>query len=236
MNPSIVQQFLWRVRQRQRIVALAGQARLFLLIALGTFAGALLCSRFFGLLPGWFTPVTLAAFLAAALVLACVFYRRTDITEAARLADARMNTHDLFLTASQIDHSLGAYQDLVLVKAEERVAKVAPKDVVPYRWQQGTLRVFVAVALLALGVYFLPQFDPFGLHQERRQVAEQRDRMRELNKATEVRAALLAQKTSGEQTEAVKQAIAELEKAFQGAKPNDKAGTLARLNQQQKVF
>src|SRR5262245_39615293 len=120
MNPSVVQQFLGRVKRRQRIAAFARQARLFLLIASGIFAGALLCSRFLGLLPGWFTPVTLAAFLAVALVMAYIFYPRTDITDAARLADTRMDTHDLFLTASQIEHSLGAYQDLVLMKAEQR--------------------------------------------------------------------------------------------------------------------
>jgi hypothetical protein len=60
--------------------------------------------------------------------------------------------------------------------------------------------------------------------------------LRELSKATEVRAALLAQKSAGEYTEAVKEAVANLEKVFQGAKPNDKAGTQLKLSEQQKVF
>src|SRR5689334_20523642 len=136
MSRSVTQQFLGRVRQRQKIVALARQARLYLLIAMGIFGCALLCSRIFGLVPGWFTPFSLVAFLAAAPVMAYIFYRRADINDAARLTDARMNTHDLFLTAAQLDQSLGAYQDLVLMKAEQRAAKAVPSDVVPFRWQR----------------------------------------------------------------------------------------------------
>ena len=197
---------------------------------------ALLASRLFGLLPGWFTPVTLAVFPAGALVLAWIFYRRADVTDAARLADAQMGTHDLFLTASLIEHSLGAYQDLVLNDAEQRAAKMLPQKVVPYHWQRDTFRICAALAVLGLGVYVLPQFDPFRLHQRQRQLAEQREHVREISKATEVRAALLEQKRAGEQTDVVKQAVANLEKTFQDAKPNDKAGTLARLNEQQKIL
>src|ERR1035438_8820828 len=111
MSASVVQQFLRRVSRRQKIVSLAREWRLFLLIALSFYASALLASRLFGLLPAWFTPVTLAVFPASALALAWIFYHRTDVTDAARLADAQMGTHDLFLTASMIEHSLGAYQD-----------------------------------------------------------------------------------------------------------------------------
>ena len=236
MSPSGVQHFLRRVSRRQQIVLLARQWRFFLLIAMGFYASALLASRLFGLLPGWFTPVTLAVFPAGALVLAWIFYHRTGVTDAARLADVRMGTHDLFLTASLIEHSLGAYQDLVLKDAEQRAAKMLPQNVVPYKWQRDTFRICAALAVLSLGVYVLPQCDPFRLHQQQRQLAEQREHAREISKATEVRAALLEQKRAGEQTDLVKQAVASLEKIFQGAKPNDKAGTLARLNEQQKVL
>jgi DNA-binding transcriptional regulator YiaG len=236
MSPSVVQQFLRRVSRRQMIVSLARQWRLFLLITLGFYAVALVASRLLGLLPSWFTPVTLAVFPAGALVLAWIFRRRTDVTDAARSADARMGTHDLFLTASLIEHSLGAYQDLVLKEAEQRAAKMAPQKVVPYHWQRDTFRICTALAVLALAAYCLPQFDPFHLHQRQRQLSEKREQVREISKATDVRAALLEQKSAGAQTEAVKQAIASLEKAFQEAKPNDKAGTLSRLNDQQKIL
>ena len=147
-----------------------------------------------------------------------------------------MGTHDLFLTASQIEHSLGAYQLLVLTDAEQRAAAMLPQKVVPYDWGRDTFRICAALAALILALYVLPQCDPFQLNQRQRQLSEQRERVREIGKATEARAKLLDEKRAGEQTDAVKQAVANLEKTFQDAKPNDKASTLARLNEQQKVL
>jgi hypothetical protein len=190
----------------------------------------------FGLFPSWFTPLSPVIFSAGALALAWGSYHRSNIAQAARLADARMGTNDLFLTASQIEHSLGAYQELVLKDAEQRAATMLPKDVVPYSWQRDTFRLGAALAILSLGIFILPQCDPFQLHQRQRQVAEQRERVREISKATAVRAALLEHKSAGAQTDAVKEAIASLEKTLVQAKPADKANTLARLNEEQKAL
>src|SRR3954462_1814790 len=110
MSVPVLQQFLWRVGRRQKVVCFARQWRCFLLIGVGLYALLLLLSRLFGLLPAWFTPMTLAIVPAAALVLAWLSYRRPHATDAARLADAQMGTHDLFLTASMIGQSLGSYQ------------------------------------------------------------------------------------------------------------------------------
>jgi hypothetical protein len=236
MSPSVVQQFLRRVGRRQKVVSLARQWRFFLLIAVGLYASALLLSRLGGLLPGWFTPATLALLPAIALGAAWLSYRRPDPTEVARRADAQMATHDLFLTASLIDHSLGAYQDLVLNEAERRASRMLPQDVVHYPWQRDTIRVLAALGLLWLGVLLLPQCDPFGFHQRQRQLADQRERLVQTRKAIEARTALLEQKRAGDQAEVVKQAVAELKKALQEARPNDKVATLARLNEQQKLL
>ncbi|HEX9047802.1 MAG TPA: hypothetical protein VF988_12315 [Verrucomicrobiae bacterium] len=236
MNQPGVQNFLRRVGQRKRVVNFARQGRAFVLIALGVYLLALLLSRLLGVLPGWFSPVSLAAWLAGVLLAALIFHRRPAHGEAARLVDAHLGTLDLFLTASQIEHSLGDYQELVLRQAETRAADVPPQKVVPYAWQRDTVRVAGVVAVLVLGIYFLPQFDPFKIHQRQKQVAEQHERVRELNKATQARAALLEQKRSGEQTDVTKQALANLEKVLLAAKPNDKAGTLTKLNEQQKAL
>jgi hypothetical protein len=236
MSVSIQEQFLRRVAWRQRVVCLARQWRFLLLIGIGVYALALLLSRLFGVFPSWFSPATLAVPPAAALVLAWLSYRRPRTTDAARLADAQMGTHDLFLTASLIGNSLGSYQNLVLAEAEQRAGEALPKKVVPFHWQRETFRICIALGVLALAIYLLPQWDPFGVHQRQRQLSQQRDRVREINKATRVRAALLEQKRAGEQSDAVKQAVANLEKTLQGAKPSDKAGTLARLNEQQKIL
>jgi hypothetical protein len=236
MSVTTLQQFLGRIAQRQRLVCLARQWRFWLVVALGIYALGLVLSRVLGLLPAWFTPVTLAIPPAAALFVAWIFYRRPRASDAARLADAQMATHDLFLTASMIEHSLGGYQELVLKEAGERAAGVPAQKVVPFHWQRDTVRMAAAIGLLALAVCLLPQWDPFGLHQRQKQLAEQHDRLLEIRKATEVRAALLEQKRAGEQADVVKQAVANLEKTLQGAKPNDKVGTLAKLNEQQKIL
>jgi len=234
MNPSGVQQLLRRVGRRQEVVLLARRSRLFLLIATALYALALLISRLFALFPPWFTPATLALAPAVALILAFLTHHRPDPLDAARLVDGRIKTRDLFLTASLIDHSLGTYQVLVLKQAEQQAAKVLPQQVVRYDWHRDAVMVCGVLAMTILGVYFLPQLDPFGLHRQQRQLAEQRQRLIESEKATEVRATLLEEKRAGEQTDLIKQAVADLEKAFNEAKPNDRAGTLARLNEQQK--
>jgi tetratricopeptide (TPR) repeat protein len=236
MNPSIVQQFLRRVDRRNGVVTFARRWRTILLVTLGIYALALLISRLLGVLPGWFSPLSLVVTLVGAAALAWVSHRRTNLSDAARLADSHLGSHDLFLTASEIEHCLGGYQDLVLRDAEHQAASVSPKNVVPYHWQRDTFRMAGAVAVLVFGIYLLPQWDPFGFHHRQKQVAEQRERIRELNKAAEARISLLEQKRSGEQADVVKQAIANLEKAFQEAKPNDQAGTLAKMTEQQKIL
>lgn len=203
---------------------------------MGAFALGLLVSRLTGWLSGWFTLLTLAGLVVGTFGLALIFHRRTAAADAARSADAHLGTHDLFLTASLIEHSLGAYQELVLKEAGQRAGQATPQRIVPFRWQRDAFKICPALAVLIVGICLLPQFDPFGTGHTQRALAEQRERVREINKAAQARAALLEQKRTGEQTEAVKQAMASLEKAFQDAKPNDKAGTLARLNEQQKVL
>lgn len=206
------------------------------MISIAVYGLALLVSRLLALLPGWFSLLTLAIFAACTLVPAWIFYPRSKITDAARLADAKLGTHDLFLTASLIEHSLGAYQELVVKEAESRAAKVIPNKIAPFTWQRDIFTLCAALAILGVAVKVLPQCDPFGLHQQQRQLAQQREHEREISKATQARAALLEQKRSGEDSDLVKKAVANLEKVFQNAKPNDKNGTMSRLNEQQKIF
>jgi hypothetical protein len=206
------------------------------LIGIGLYAFALALSRIFGLIPGIFTPMSLALLPAATLLLAWISYRRPRASDAARLADSQLATHDLFLTTSLIGSALGSYQDLVLQEAERRATGVLPQKVVPFHWQQDTVRIGASLALLTAAVFFLPQWDPFGLHQRQRQLSEQHERLQQIAKATQARAALLEQKRAGDQTDAAKEAIANLEKTFKDAKPNDKVGTQTRLNEQQKAL
>ena len=132
MSVSLVQQFLRRVGRRHEVLCLVRRWRLFLLIGIGVYAFALVLSRIFGLLPVAFTPLSLAILPAATLLLAWISYRRPQATDAARLADSQLATHDLFLTSSLIGSSLGSYQDLVMQAAEQKASGVLPQKVVPY--------------------------------------------------------------------------------------------------------
>ncbi len=236
MSVPTLQQFLGRVESRQRLVSFARRWRFFLIITLGLYGLTLLVSRIFGVLSGWFTPWTLVVPPVAAVILAGIFYHRPRSTDAARLADSKMGTNDLFLTASLIGQTLGSYQDLVLKGAEERATGAQPRKIVPFSWQQDTLRMGAALGILALAVLFLPQWDPFGARQHERQLTEQRDKIHDLAKATQQRAKLLEEKRAGDQADVAKQAVANLEKALQGAKPNDKVGNMEKLNEQQKIL
>ncbi len=234
MDPSGIQRFLLRVGRRQEIVSLVRRYRLLLVWAIALYAAALLASRFLAILPPWFTPLTLVVPPAAALLIALVLHPRPGKIEAARLVDARTASRDLFLTAALIDGSLGEYQAIVLRQAQQRASEILPQQVVPFEWFKDTFRIGAAFSAVVLGVYTLPQLDPFGFHRQQRQATEQRERLLESQKATAIRAALLEQKRAGDQTDLIKQAIADLETVFQQAKPEDKTGTLARLNEQQK--
>lgn len=236
MNAPVLNQFLRQIGRRIRVVNFARRARGILTITFGIFALALLVSRFNGVLTAWFSPVSLVVFLLVGFLLAWIFHVRPHQTDAARLADSHLGTSDLFLTATQIEQSLGGYQELVLREAAQRSGEVSPQIIAPYRWKKDALRFGGMLAVLLAGIFFLPEFDPWGIHKNQKQLAEQREHVRELAKASTARAELLEQKHAGEQTDVVKQALANLEKTFQQAKPNDKAGTLAKLTEQQKIF
>lgn len=236
MKPSIWQQLLSRVARRQRWVSGVGRAWLFCAALSAAYALLLVLSRLLGLIPPWFTPATLWMVPAGAALLALVFHRRARAADAARLLDARLKTKDLFLTATQIDHSLGAYQGLVLAQAEERAAGVKPAQVVPCDWGRGAALSAAGLGLLCLGVLFLPQFDPLGRQEQIQQAARRKARLRETMQATALRAALLQQKTAMVQSDPVKAAVANLQKTFNAARPEDKTGTFNRLVEQQKTL
>jgi hypothetical protein len=229
-----MKQLLMRVAQRQRLILLGSRFHLFLLAGAGVYLLLVLVSRLLGVVPPWFTPLTLVIVPALALLLALVFLPRANPDDAARLIDTHLKTKDLFLTACSIDHSLGQYQPVVLAQAEQRAAGVKPAQVLHFRWERPVLYEIGALAAISLAVWFLPQFDPFGQAKVRQQLTQQEQQLQAARKATAVRAALLEKKTEGEHTEQVKAAVEDLKKTFLEAVPTNKTGTLAKLNEEQK--
>lgn len=235
MTGEKTSRLLRRVAARQRLVSLSRRLhRLFLVLA-GAYLLGLCAGRLLGLAPHVFTPVTLLVVPAAALLVAALLTRPPRAVETARLVDERMKTHDLYLTAVMIDHSIGEFKPLVLETAEARAETIQPAQVAPFRWQRGARDVAVAAALLLLGVQFLPTFDPFGKEQARRKVAERQKQLEESRQATALRAELLKkEQPNAALSKEVDQKLAELQKTLQEAKPTEQKANLAALQQEQK--
>jgi len=236
MSETNLQRLLKGVSRRQRLVSLSTRLPVVWLGLSGVYLGLLLVSRLLGAIPPWFTPQTLAMVPAGALLLAVLFRRRFTAVDAARLVDDKTSAKDLFLTAALIRDSLGAYQALVLAQAERRAAEIRPAQVLRCPWKRGAATAAGSLLTLSLALFLLPQLDPFGRQQQRRRLAQQEERLRELREATALRASLLEQKAGSLQETKIDQAVADLIKTFNQAKPDDKTGTFDRLNEQQKLL
>ena len=169
------------------------------------------------LLPDWFTPALL-----------CVIPAK----HTARLIDERTGSKKLFLTAAMIEESPGDFQPIVLQQAEERAGELQPAKVLPFVWQRGLRDVACVAAVVAVGVMFLPQFDPFKKQEQRQKIAkEEEERLRATKKITALRAEQIAESPK---TDKVEKARAELEKTVKAAKPEEKEANMKRLGEHQK--
>ncbi|MBM4041896.1 MAG: hypothetical protein FJ290_25650 [Planctomycetes bacterium] len=229
------QRLLGQVALRQRLAAAGRRLHLFALALAALYGALLLVSRLLGLIPNWFSLLTLALVPGAALALALALDRCPTRSDAARRVDFAAGTHDLFLTSSLLASSPGEFKPIVLAQAEERAAKLAPNRILPYRWEDKAAHVAAALFVLFLGTEVLPQLDPFGHEKQRQEQAQRRRLLAETQKATEQRLALL-QKTSPEAktSQETRHAIEELKLAFNAMKPKDKEGNLKRLAEAQK--
>ena len=228
------QRLLRRVAAREQIRSTAAQFHLYLLLLAAAYALLLLCSRLLALVPNWFVPVTLVTIAAAALALAVAFHARPTPARAARLVDARMHTHDLFLTAALIEAAVGEYKPLVLKRAEEQAGTIPASKAVPFDLAARARNMVVVMALLLAGVLFLPQLDPFGKEGDRRQAAERRRQLEQARRATAARIALLREKRpTAEVSEEVRRALEELKQTFGSMSPAQREANLKRLNMSQ---
>ena len=227
-----MQQLLDAVRLRQQLVHFARRYRWCYLGAAALYLAGLLFVRLTGLVADGFTPATLLVVPLAALLPALLFQRRPTQLHAARAVDAGLKTNDLFLTAAAIEHAPGAYRDLVLETAAHRARAVRPAVIVPFTGARPALAGLLLLLLLAAGVWWLPHCDPFGREHRRQQLAQQQERLREMQRATQARVALLQQETTA--ADPAKAAVAELLQTFNQMKPADKAGNLAQLGDRQK--
>lgn len=228
---------LKQVARRLELAAFGKRAYGAFLVCCGLYAASLLAARLSGVFTEWLTPTTLAIVPLPAVLTALAWHHRPSVAEAAREVDRRQGTKDLFLTVAQIEQSCGEYQALVAKSAEERAAKVRPKDVVPFVWAKPACRALAAILLIAAGVLWFPTFDPFGKLEAAQQIANRNDTLQETKRETEKRAAQLQKEdTDAPVSEETKKALENLKTALNKMKPAEKEGNFKELAGQQKFL
>ena len=235
---SLTSRLLKNVLKRMRFVAVGRSFYWTFLVFCGLFAAVLLAARFTGLFAMPAAPETWLAFgtvpLAAGL-LAFLVHRRPTLPDAARLVDRAIGAKDLYLTVSLLETSAGAYQPLVIQSAEARSAGVTVDRVLPFTWQQRFWHTVWVPGLVALGVLFLPQFDPFGKVAAAKLNEKRNERLAEGKKATELRLEeVKRQNEEHEESNATDAAIEDLKLTFNKMKADQKLENLKMLSSEQK--
>lgn len=228
------------VIQRMRLAAVGRSFYIAFLILCTAFAITLLVARLTGLTPGFLAPTNATWFALAAMpilagLFALVLHRKPTLPDAARLVDQSTGAKDLYLTLSLLDTSAGEYQPLVLRSAESKAVGISPERVLPFTWQKRFWHAIWFPCLIAVGVLFVPQFDPFGKVAKASLVNKRHERLAEAKQATELRLAEVQRKIEEhEESNATDEKIEELKLAFNKMQPSKKDENLKALMAEQK--
>ncbi|MDQ3625494.1 MAG: hypothetical protein M3463_23965 [Verrucomicrobiota bacterium] len=233
MTTPQLQRLLDGVARRRFFAALATNMSRAWLCAAACALAVIALARLLSLIPASALPPALWTLAVLPVIIALAGTRRLPAQEAARLVDQRNDGKELFLTATLIDAAQGEFQPVVVEQAERRAGEIKPAHVVPFRWQRGARDSFLALVIVVAAVWFLPKLDPFKKEVARQRVALQEQQLAAAKKATEVRREELAHRAEKE-AEAVKEALAQLEKTFKEAKPLEREANLKQLSEQQK--
>lgn len=238
MNESKTKKLLQKTQTRLRVSSI-GRAWYWTAIVFAILYGILLLvSRLTGLIPNFYTHISLLVVPVSALLVALVVHRRVDRIDASKAIDRAARTKDLFLTTVMLERAPGEFKPLVAADAETRAAKIRPQDVVPWpyaAWGKKALQTCVLLALLAAGGMLLGQFDPFGTvaaAEEEKQVAKKLAQSREDTKKL-----LKKAKTDLEDREKqdeVEQALTKLKSTFNKLQPDNKKLNRQMLSGEQK--
>lgn len=226
---------LKQVRRRLRWQAMLHAAYWSVLGTTVVYAAALLVSRGTGLIPDWFTVGSLALVPLAGGMLALLAHRRPAVQDSARAVDLTAGVKDLYLTLALLERSAGEYQPLVVQAAEDSATKIAAARVAPLRWQRRYWHPVALGALVALGMWGLPQWDPFGKVASASLVTLRKDRLADLRRDTQLRLAELKRHIDEKPEEtAATEAIDSLKLALNKMEPQRKQENLEILMDEQK--
>ena len=230
-------QLLKLVAVRLRLASIGVRVYRVFLACCGLYTAFLLTSRLAGLWTEWATPETLLLVPVVAALAGLAWHRRPTLVEAARAVDRQHGAKDLFLTVALIEKSAGEYQALVAKAAEDKASKIRAGAVVPYQFTRRLSRAAVAAIVICIGVWRLPQFDPFHTVEAARIVKDKRKDFEDIKKATETRRAQLKKDDSdGPLSEETKKAIENLKTALNRMQPSEKSDNLKELVGQQKFL
>jgi hypothetical protein len=222
---------------RLRLASIGARLYRAFLACCALYAAFLLTSRLAGLWTEWALSPWLLLVPGLSLVVVLAWHRRPTLVEAARAVDQQNGTKDLFLTIALIEKSAGEYQALVAKTAEDKASKLHAGAVVPYQWTRRLARATAAALLICIGVWGLPQLDPFRQVEAARIVKDKRKDFEDAKKATENRTAQLQKDDSeGPLSEETKKAIENLKSTLNRMKPGEKSNNLKELVGQQKFL
>ena len=235
---TITSKLLGQVLNRMRLASVGRSFYWTFLAFCAVFAVVLLSARFSGLADMPAVTSTWLAFGAVPMIaglIAWFVHRRPTLPDAARLVDRTTGAKDLYLTLSLLESSAGEYQPLVVQSAEARAAGVTAERVLPFTWQQRFWHAVWIPGLVALGVFFLPQFDPFGKVAAAKLNEKRNERLTEGKKATELRLEeVKRQIEEHEENNATDSAVEDLKLTFNKMKADQKLENLKMLSSEQK--
>ncbi|HAI12964.1 MAG TPA: hypothetical protein DCM28_14750 [Phycisphaerales bacterium] len=227
------QQLLGEIAMRRRVIHLSQRWYVATLVFAVIFATVLITLRLINVIDDPFQWWMVLLVPAAGLLVASVFHRGINTTQAARLADEHAHTKDLFLTATSLSTATGEYQDAVADEANHKAPTISSKQVVPYAPGNKLLHVVVSMLLLLGLVFWMPSFDLLGKEEVRQKITERKKRLEETRKTIVKRTEQLKKKDlEAENSKQVEARINALQQALRKMKPQDPKGNLKRLADQ----
>ena len=211
-----------RVQARLKVASLGQSAFVASLVVLALSIVAVLASRLLGLIPqSQERPFWLLAIPAAVAIIAGIFHRRVELQHAARAVDKHARTKDLFLTLSSLSSSAGEYQPLVASSAEQKAERIAPVEVVPFRFGERLAVISMAAVLFAIAVWLTPQLDPFGKVEAATKVDKQKTEIANIRKEALKRADRLKKEAerAEEESDEIDAQVSQMKSDFRKMQP-----------------
>ena len=206
--------------------------RLTIIIFSILYALLMLTSRLTGLIPDIFSLSTVFIPLLLSFLVSFIIPSKITDKDSARVIDAHEKTDDLFLTVSTINKANGKFKDIVSKQAEEKAATLKSDIIVAFKWQTAARNFGIALAALLIGLYTLPQLDPFGKEEERAKKEQKSKSLEEARKETEKR--LLKLKKEAKEPKDSELAKTELTKIFKQLKMKKPAELREKLRDQRR--